>query len=93
MKQKLLSKAFIILAAGAIAAQLCGCSVPAGNVVSGEESLSSAESSVKIFSLFCSSSGYAHLKFSITACAISARKFFSIPSFIPWRNSRSFFRT
>lgn len=42
MKQKLLSKAFIILAAGAIAAQLCGCSVPAGNVVSGEESLSSA---------------------------------------------------
>lgn len=46
MKQKLLSKAFIILAAGAIAAQLCGCSVPAGNVVSGEESLSSAESSV-----------------------------------------------
>lgn len=46
MKQKLLSKVFIILAAGAIAAQLCGCSVPAGNVVSGEESLSSAESSV-----------------------------------------------
>lgn len=46
MKQKLLSKAFIILAAGAIAAQLCGCSVPAGNVVSGEESLSFAESSV-----------------------------------------------
>ena len=46
MKQKLLSKAFIILAAGAIAAQLCGCSVPAGNVISGEESLSSAESSV-----------------------------------------------
>lgn len=46
MKQKLLSKAFIILAAGAIAAQLCGCSVPAGNVVSGEESLSSGESSV-----------------------------------------------
>lgn len=42
MKQKLLSKVFIILAAGAIAAQLCGCSVPAGNVVSGEESLSSA---------------------------------------------------
>lgn len=42
MKQKLLSKAFIILAAGAIAAQLCGCSVPAGNVISGEESLSSA---------------------------------------------------
>lgn len=46
MKQKLLSKVFIILAAGAIAAQLCGCSVPVGNVVSGEESLSSAESSV-----------------------------------------------
>lgn len=46
MKQKLLSKVFIILAAGAIAAQLCGCSVPAGNIVSGEESLSSAESSV-----------------------------------------------
>lgn len=46
MKQKLLSKAFIILAAGAIAAQLCGCSVPAGNVVSGEGELSSAESSV-----------------------------------------------
>ena len=46
MKQKLLSKAFIILAAGAIAAQLCGCSVPAGNVISGEESLSSGESSV-----------------------------------------------
>ena len=46
MKQKLLSKAFIILAAGAIAAQLCGCSVPAGNVVSGEESLSCGESSV-----------------------------------------------
>lgn len=42
MKQKLLSKAFIILAAGAIAAQLCGCSVPAGNVVSGEGELSSA---------------------------------------------------
>ena len=46
MKQKLLSKAFIILAAGAIAAQLCGCSVPAGNVVSGEGELSSGESSV-----------------------------------------------
>ena len=46
MKQKLLSKVFIILAAGAIAAQLCGCSVPAGNVVSGEGELSSAESSV-----------------------------------------------
>lgn len=46
MKQKLLSKAFIILAAGAIAAQLCGCSVPAGNVISGEGELSSAESSV-----------------------------------------------
>lgn len=46
MKQKLLSKAFIILAAGAIAAQLCGCSVPAGNIVSGEGELSSAESSV-----------------------------------------------
>ena len=46
MKQKLLSKAFIILAAGAIAAQLCGCSVPAGTVVSGEGELSSAESSV-----------------------------------------------
>lgn len=42
MKQKLLSKAFIILAAGAIAAQLCGCSVPAGNIVSGEGELSSA---------------------------------------------------
>lgn len=42
MKQKLLSKAFIILAAGAIAAQLCGCSVPAGNVVSGEGELFSA---------------------------------------------------
>lgn len=42
MKQKLLSKVFIILAAGAIAAQLCGCSVPAGNVVSGEGELSSA---------------------------------------------------
>lgn len=46
MKQKLLSKVFIILTAGAIAAQLCGCSVPAGNVVSGEGELSSAESSV-----------------------------------------------
>lgn len=46
MKQKLLSKVFIILAAGAIAAQLCGCSVPAGNIVSGEGELSSAESSV-----------------------------------------------
>lgn len=42
MKQKLLSKVFIILAAGAIAAQFCGCSVPAGNVVSGEGELSSA---------------------------------------------------
>ncbi len=43
MKQKLLSKAFIILAAAALSVQLCGCSIPAGNVVSGETELSSAQ--------------------------------------------------
>lgn len=43
MRKRLLSKAAAILAGIILAAQLCGCSVPVQNVISGEESLSSAE--------------------------------------------------
>lgn len=44
MKQKLLLKALIFLITAAMSAQLCGCSVPVGNVVDGEESISSESS-------------------------------------------------
>lgn len=48
MKQKFLIKALIFLLTAAVSVQLCGCSVPVGNVISGEESLSSESSEAEI---------------------------------------------
>ena len=45
MKRKFFLKALILLAGAALAAQLCACSVPAGNVISGQGSLSYPEES------------------------------------------------